>query len=297
MRQAKIHWGGQPPRANRARAAIATESWAPPPTALYTGIAGLGLAAGAMLIAAGLARQPDLGALHAASMPAAETLPAPAERPDEILDEPAAIAAATETDDRIAEAATAAITTPAAPTVDAPVAARFGGTAGSSETAPPFAMAASDAERSDPTLAAFADDDAPVPAPLSAEAEPVEVAATEAEVLAIEERLAAQGDPNFVLPPETGTDAASASAAGPGGAPQPVTETAAQSVQPADLPPAWASEHVNLRAGPDNDATVLAIIPGNAAFAAEAGCEHWCAAVYEGQSGYVYGSFIRRDAP
>lgn len=287
MRQSKIHWGGHPSRVNRARAAVVSESWAPPPTALYTGLAGLGLAAGAMLIAAGLARQPDLGTLHTAQVPAAETLPAPAERPDVILDEPAVIAAATETDDRIAEAATAAIATPVAPAIDAPVAARFGGTAGSSETAPPFAAPASDAGQPDPRLAAFAGGDAPVRAPLPADvtSEPVEVAATEAEVLAIEARLAAEGDPNFVLPPESGVDAAAST-----------TEiAAAPPVSQAELPPAWAREHVNLRAGPDNDAAILAIIPGNAAFASEDGCEHWCAAVYEGQRGYVYNSFIRRE--
>lgn len=296
MRQAKIHWGGQPPRANRTRAAVATESWAPPPTALYTGMAGLGLAAGAMLIAAGLARQPDIGAIHQATLPAAGSLPSPAERPAE----PVVTEAVTRTDGRIAMAATAAAETPSVPAVDAPLATRFGGTAGTSEPAPPVAVPPSDAVRPDPGLAAFAGGDAPVRAPLPSEAapEPVEVAATEAEVLAIEERLAAEGDPNFVLPPEAAPDAAELPATLSASAPQAVPESAvAQLPTPADLPPAWAREHVNLRAGPDNDAPVLAIIPGNAAFAAEDGCEHWCAAVYEDQQGYVYSSFIRRDAP
>jgi len=294
MRQAKIHWGGQPPRANRARAAVATQSWAPPPTALYTGMAGLGLAAGAMLIAAGLARQPDIGAIHAATVPAAETLPAPAERPAE----PAVTEVVTQTDGRIAQATTAAAETPAAPVTDTPVTARFGDAAGTSQTTPPFAALETDAGQPDPALAAFAGREAPVRAPLPAETAPeaVEVAATEAEVLAIEERLAAEGDPNFVLPPETATDAGVPAETLSAVAPQPET-AAAQSGQPADLPPAWAREHVNLRAGPDNDAPIIAIIPGNAAIAAEDGCEHWCAAVYEGQQGYVYSSFIRREAP
>ncbi|WP_306051713.1 hypothetical protein [Oceaniradius stylonematis] len=290
MRQTKIHWSGHPPRVNRARAAVVTESWAPPPPALYTGLAGLGLAAGAMLIAAGLARQPDLGTMHAATVPAAEALPAPAERPAR----PAATETAIQTDGRIAETGTASVETPSAPAVDAPLAARFGGTAGTLQTAPRIAAPASDAGRPDPGLAAFAGGAAPVRAPLPAgtPSGPVEVAATEAEVLAIEERLAAQGDPNFVLPPETGTEAIEPAA----GASQPRAETAAaQPVPSADLPPAWAREHVNLRAGPDNDAAILAIIPGNAAFAAEEGCEHWCAAVFEGQQGYVYNSFIRRE--
>lgn len=299
MRQAKIHWAGQPPRANRARAAAATESWAPP-AALYSGMAGLGLAAGAMLIAAGLARQPDIGAMQAAAVPAAETLPAPAARPAE----PLAIAAATDTEDRVAQTSAVVAETPATPpAAAAPVAARFGGTAPASQSAPPpFAAPASDAGRPGSGLAAFAGGDAPVRAPLAVQTgtapQTVEVAETEAEVLAIEARLAAEGDPNFRLPPETATETvepaalASAPASGSGSDPTNAAVGAGNG-----LPAAWAREHVNLRAGPDNDARVLAIIPGNAAFAAADGCDHWCEAVYEGQSGFVYDSFIRRDAP
>lgn len=55
---------------------------------------------------------------------------------------------------------------------------------------------------------------------------------------------------------------------------------------------ATATRYVNMRAGPDDDAAVLAVVPTSAEIEAEDDC-NWCAVRYEGQSGYIYRSFIR----
>ncbi|QBK29572.1 hypothetical protein E0E05_02550 [Roseitalea porphyridii] len=104
----------------------------------------------------------------------------------------------------------------------------------------------------------------------------IEVAETEAEALAIEERLSAAGAAYFELPPQ---------------ADDPFEAAISDDVP---LPRAFANAWVNMRAGPDNDAEILTVVPGGAEIGAEADCEGWCAVVYEGQRGYIYQSFIRR---
>lgn len=52
-------------------------------------------------------------------------------------------------------------------------------------------------------------------------------------------------------------------------------------------------KYVNLRSGPDNDASVLAVIPPNAKVLAQKNCVHWCRASYKDQIGYVYRSLVR----
>ncbi len=115
----------------------------------------------------------------------------------------------------------------------------------------------------------------------------VEVAETEEQAIAIEERLASVGAAYFELPPERASPYASA---------QPVSDTTDSLV--ADeidgLLPAWATEYVNMRAAPDNDAAILAVLPADAEFRAPAECRHWCEVDYEGQRGFIYKSFIRR---
>lgn len=100
----------------------------------------------------------------------------------------------------------------------------------------------------------------------------VEVAETEGDVVEMEQKLASEGAENF--------------------------EVAAAPAEPArpqrDLTESQTAKWVNLRAGPDNDAAVLAVVPANASIMAQANCRHWCAVVYEGRQGYIYKSFIRR---
>lgn len=55
---------------------------------------------------------------------------------------------------------------------------------------------------------------------------------------------------------------------------------------------ATTTQAVNLRAGPNDEAEVLTVVPAKAAITAEDGCNHWCAASYDGRSGYIYKNFI-----
>ena len=60
------------------------------------------------------------------------------------------------------------------------------------------------------------------------------------------------------------------------------------------LSPARAAKYVNLRASPDNEGAVLAVVPASAEILAEENCAHWCTVVHDGRRGYVYKSFIER---
>lgn len=106
---------------------------------------------------------------------------------------------------------------------------------------------------------------------------PVAVAETEAEVAALEEAMAAEGAQGFALPGETAEPAATVAA-----------------LPDAPQSPAWTSEHVNLRATPDNEGEIVAVIPADSEILAQEDCTHWCAVTHEGRSGFVYKSFIRR---
>lgn len=78
----------------------------------------------------------------------------------------------------------------------------------------------------------------------------------------------------------------------PGGQPQNADENAETAQAAASsLRPAAVKGAVNLRAGPDNGARVLTVVPGGAAIEAEEDC-NWCAASYDGRSGFIYKSFI-----
>lgn len=48
---------------------------------------------------------------------------------------------------------------------------------------------------------------------------------------------------------------------------------------------------VNMRAAPDNDARVLAVVPAKAQIEAQDDC-NWCAVTYQGDQGFIYKSFI-----
>lgn len=59
----------------------------------------------------------------------------------------------------------------------------------------------------------------------------------------------------------------------------------------AQMRPATVTSAVNLRAGPDNDAEVVKVLPDGAEIEAEDGCR-WCRVAHDGVSGYVYRNFI-----
>lgn len=73
-------------------------------------------------------------------------------------------------------------------------------------------------------------------------------------------------------------------------APEAADEAAAAAGR-AGMRPATVSSAVNMRAGPDNDAEVVKVLPARAGIDAEADC-NWCKVVHEGATGYVYKSFI-----
>lgn len=100
----------------------------------------------------------------------------------------------------------------------------------------------------------------------------VPVAETEEQLLALEEAQRAEVEADVGPPSDEWT---AAIAGTPGTALQPATTT----------------NYVNLRAGPDDDAEVLMVVPALARIEAEAGC-NWCAVSYDGRSGYIYKTFI-----
>lgn len=68
-------------------------------------------------------------------------------------------------------------------------------------------------------------------------------------------------------------------------------------VAPEGGPPlttAHVTKYVNLRDGPADEAKVVAVIPANAEIEVETGCQ-WCLVVHNGQRGYIYKSFIKRN--
>ncbi|MCR9136301.1 MAG: SH3 domain-containing protein [Alphaproteobacteria bacterium] len=107
----------------------------------------------------------------------------------------------------------------------------------------------------------------------------VEIAESEDEIIALERKLSDEGAAHFNVPDES-TRA--------NGAPAPSQK---------ELRKRQTAKYVNLRAGPDNDADVLTIVPAKTVVLAEDNCVHWCAAVYQGQQGFIYKSFFRGAQP
>lgn len=87
--------------------------------------------------------------------------------------------------------------------------------------------------------------------------------------------------------------------------PEPAEEVAAIDAeaqsQPEPATPAVAvrrakiTTHVNLRAGPDNGAAVLAVVPAGVAVDV-IGCNYWCEIRYEGRTGFVFKTFLGSGA-
>lgn len=95
------------------------------------------------------------------------------------------------------------------------------------------------------------------------------------------------------------TEAAAGSPPLPQAAPRD-TQVAAVATKPEEPEAADTGESatvrsaVNLRAGPSDGAKVLLTIPRGAKVQTSGGCRHWCPVTYDGRSGFVYKSFIRR---
>ncbi len=110
-----------------------------------------------------------------------------------------------------------------------------------------------------------------------ADVEPVDVAETPDEVAALEAEMAAAGAEFFKVPIE------------PAVAPKPEAEAEVA------LPVAWTNSWVNMRASPDNEGRTITIVPSGAEIRAQPNCRHWCRVAFDGQDGYIYKSFIRRE--
>ncbi|MEX3008427.1 SH3 domain-containing protein [Hoeflea sp. TYP-13] len=102
----------------------------------------------------------------------------------------------------------------------------------------------------------------------------VDVAETEAEVIAMENKMAALGTAHFVAPTT------------------PVASVA-EAVAEQNGYRSAALKYVNLRARPNNDGEVLAIVPAKADVLVEEDCGRWCRILFEGKRGYIHRTFIR----
>jgi hypothetical protein len=73
-------------------------------------------------------------------------------------------------------------------------------------------------------------------------------------------------------------------------------EQAGQSGGPGTMPDdsARTTSDVNMRAGPENDAAVITVVPAGSAVGVVS-CDIWCEVVFEDRQGWVYRDFIRRD--
>ena len=171
-------------------------------------------------------------------------------------------------------AATAAVTPPAVETMEptaqpdrpSPAAPRDGSTVG---------LASSGAPQQPAPALRDADPDrtAAIPRAFPATAPDVPVAETDDEIAVLEDIQSEENREDLGQAAQEAADEADAAAGRAG------------------MRPATVSSAVNMRAGPDNDAQVVKVLPARAGIDAEADC-NWCKVVHEGATGYVYKSFI-----
>lgn len=69
-------------------------------------------------------------------------------------------------------------------------------------------------------------------------------------------------------------------------------KTTSRSISRKTLAKSWTSKRVNLRSGPNNNATVLASVPENTELLAQKNCAGWCSVIYKGRKGYIYSAFL-----
>lgn len=171
-------------------------------------------------------------------------------------------------------AATAAVTPPAVEAMEpaaqpdrpSPAAPRDGSTVG---------LASSGASQQPASALRDADPDrtAAIPRAFPATAPDVPVAETDDEIAVLEDIQSEENREDLGQAAQEAADEADAAAGRVG------------------MRPATVSSAVNMRAGPDNDAQVVKVLPARAGIDAEADC-NWCKVVHEGATGYVYKSFI-----
>lgn len=70
--------------------------------------------------------------------------------------------------------------------------------------------------------------------------------------------------------------------------------TSAPKASSAGMGTARIRTSVNMRSRGASGASVLGVVPTGAEVAIAEGCQHWCKIVYNGRTGYVYKSFVRR---
>ena len=111
----------------------------------------------------------------------------------------------------------------------------------------------------------------------------VEFAETEAEVAALERRMAEEGDDeNFaVIKPPAAPKVAKKAAPKPAG-----------KVDTTGYRQGFAIKYVNMRNAPKKNARIMGVVPQDAEFIVEPICKHWCGVVYNGRHGYIYRTYF-----
>ncbi|NND49106.1 MAG: SH3 domain-containing protein [Rhizobiales bacterium] len=87
---------------------------------------------------------------------------------------------------------------------------------------------------------------------------------------------------------------AMARSANPGAGTENRDEPAGTSGQVASVSTARATTYVNMRAGPDNDEPVVAVVPAEAELEVVE-CTNWCEVVFDGHRGWIYSKFVERS--
>ncbi len=110
--------------------------------------------------------------------------------------------------------------------------------------------------------------------------EGIEIAESEAEVIALEEKMSSPLVSSYVEPAKTEK-------------PVKPARVSAPSFATADLRAALATKWVNMRASKNKRAAKMLVIPQDAEIKSDPTCKHWCRVVYDGKLGYVYRTYIR----
>ncbi len=123
-------------------------------------------------------------------------------------------------------------------------------------------------------------EDSPAVAALNAALKNVDIAESEDDVVALEEKM--------------NPDLASAYASSePDEEPIRPAAISAPSFTTSDLVAARATKWVNMRAKNNKYAAKMMVVPQNADIRSDPTCKHWCRVVYDGKLGYVYRTYIR----
>ncbi|MEX0346614.1 MAG: hypothetical protein AB3N20_16940 [Rhizobiaceae bacterium] len=123
-------------------------------------------------------------------------------------------------------------------------------------------------------------EDKPAVTALNAALKNVEVAESEDDVIALEEKMS-PGVASAYAPAE--------------GEEEPIRPAgiSAPSFNTSDLVPARATKWVNMRVKNNKYAAKLMVVPQNAEIRSDPSCQHWCRVVYDGRLGYIYRTYIR----